>query len=328
MTTDTGNQQGQDGNQNDAAAKAAAAAAGQSDQTQNGQSDQGQQQDTQQNGSAVGDAANGTFAELDEDSRKWLEANNVKDVKGLAKQAYEQSKLLGNAIRLPGANATPEEIAAYHEKLGVPKTIEDYGFQPPEKLPEDLPYDGERAKEFATKAKELGIPKGAARSLHDWFIEKAVTDHTGLTAKAEAQMVETAKGETEKLVKQYGPVTGDQFRAQASYADRAIQELGGDNLREALKASKLVGSAQTEDGKTVNYVLNAEIFNAFAKAGRAFFKEGEVLRGDTARLNNPFEEGAGFNITEQMTLWKQDRNAALGFIRAAGKKPEDFGLTA
>lgn len=263
---------------------------------------------------------------LDPDSLKWMESNGIKDVQGLVKNAHEQSKLLGNAIRVPGPNATPEEIQTFHEKLGVPKTIEDYGVAPPADLPADLPYDGERAKTFLTKAKELGVPKTAAKGLHDWFVQQTVADFNGAAQAEQAKMVEGAKTETEKLVKLYGPVDGQQFRAQAAYADDAIRLFGGEELKQALVDSGMIGQAPGPDGKTVTFVRNAAIFNAFAKAGRAYTKEDNIVRGDAALIDNPFEDGASHNVTKQMKMLNEDRPRALANIAAAGKKPADFGI--
>jgi len=43
----------------------------------------------------------------------------------------------GEALFKPGPNATPEEKAAFNEKLGVPKTAEEYGLAAPEGVPVD-----------------------------------------------------------------------------------------------------------------------------------------------------------------------------------------------
>lgn len=74
-------------------------------------------------------------------------------------------------VRVPGADARPEDIAAFHKALGVPEKPEDYTYALPEGLkPEHINtkiIDGWRA-EF----KALGIPKATAEKL----IHKQLSD--------------------------------------------------------------------------------------------------------------------------------------------------------
>ena len=101
------------------------------------------------------------------------------------------------------------------------------------------------------------------------------------------------------------------------FGHRFLTEAGDPEAMAELKALGLLG-----DG---GVIYSAPIARLFAKAGSAFYKEGEVLRGDAARINNPFAE-ATENLTEAMRVVKEDRPQALSLIAAAGKKPADFGL--
>src|SRR5690606_27652501 len=88
-----------------------------------------------------------TFAGLEADNRDWLAKqgyNTADAVVKLGKQVYAQERLLGNAIRVPGKDATQEEREAFLNKLGRPETPDAYEFAVPKDLPEHLPYDGER----------------------------------------------------------------------------------------------------------------------------------------------------------------------------------------
>lgn len=277
--------------------------------------------DTQQNAATEEQNSEVTsyFAELPEDTRTWLEKRGVKDPVSAAKLAYEQEKLLGNAIRVPGKDAKPEEVEAFLNKLGRPENVDGYEFKPPAELPEDLPYDGERAKTFASVAHKAGLTKAQAAAIHDWFVGETVNDYKGLAEQGSQRAAETAKTETEKLVKLWGPLDGQQMKTNLSFADRALRETGGD---EVLAEFQRVGLIGTEG----NMILSAPIAVMMSKIGAALYKEDDVLRGDPGRLNNPFEEGAGHNITAQMQMIRQDEGLARSYIAAAGKKPEDFGL--
>lgn len=261
------------------------------------------------------------FADLDADTREWLAKREIKDPLAAAKLAHEQSKLLGNAVRVPGKDAKPEEVEAFYEKLGRPKTADEYDFKPPENLPEDLPYDGERAKSFAGLAHKIGLTKAQAAAVHDWAASSAVEDYKSLSTQRTEQEVAIAKGETEKLVKLWGPLDGETMKINLSFADKALREVGGDEALAEFQRVGLIGS----DGAVIK---SAPIAVMLAKMGQTLYKEDDVLRGRPDRLNNPFADGKDHNVTAQMKLIREDREQALTMIAAAGKKPEDFGLKA
>lgn len=310
MTIDATNDGTQ--NQNDEAARAAAeaAAAGAAKDGQTG--DDGK-------GSAVDFAQ--AFAELEPESRAWLEKQGFLGADGakrLGQHVINQEKLLGNAIRIPGKDAKPEEREAFLNKLGRPEKAEGYEFAVPKDLPESLPYDGERATEFKTFAHSIGLTQAQAAQMHDWYVGRTVADHGNAGKAAQNRMTEKAKAETAKLEKLWGPLDSPTAKANLEFGHRFLTNAGNAEVMADLKAHGLVG----EDG----IILSAPIAQLFANAGAALYKEGEVLRGDKGRIDNPFADKTE-NVTEQMRLVKGDRGLALSLIVAAGKKPEDFGLS-
>lgn len=284
-----------------------------------------QNQDDKGKGTGEGspDAGAGAdpFTELETDTREWLTKREIKDLKGLGKLAHEQSKLLGSAIRVPGKDAKPEEVQEYLNKLGRPEAPDKYEFQVPKDLPEEVPYDADRATEFKQLAHEIGLTQAQAQRLHDWVAKNAVGDFNVSQEASNQRKVETAKSETQKLIKLWGPLDGDTMKANMSFADRALQLAFPPEALSALQQAELIG----QDGKVVQ---SAPLAIGLANIGRALYKEDTVLRGDPDKMNNPFVDGPGFNMTEQMRMIKADQQTALAFIAAAGKKPTDFGLTA
>lgn len=279
-----------------------------------------------ENGSvfALDDAA---FTELDKDSRGWLAQQGYATDKGftpqtvakLAKQAREQEKLIGSSIRVPGPNASQEEKDQFLAKLGRPEKADGYQFKVPEGLPENLPYDGERANAFKSMAHQLGLTPAQAASIHDWYVGSVVEDFNGQSEVARAAQEERARAETDKLVKAWGPLDGDTFKTNMELAHRFIDTAGDQSVMAELKRL----GAISEDGM----ILSEPIARLFAKAGTAFYKEDGVVRGKRTALNNPFDRSSkDFNETQQMLLVRRDPDTAYALIAAAGAKPEDFGL--
>lgn len=301
----------------DAAAVAAAAATAAKPDTQS-QEDGGKKAP---DGSSAAPAAD-VFAELDADTREWLQKREVKDAAAAAKLAREQAKLLGNAVRIPGKNATEEEKAEFLNKLGRPETADKYEFVAPKDLPAELPYDGEKAAKFKAKAHEIGLTQAQAAVIHDWFIEDQKGEYLHVAEDRVEELKQTAKAETDKLVKLWGPLDAPTAQANLEFADRFIMttvgEKGWDEL-ERLGAVQRVG-----DTRVVTSAVMAELF---ANAGMSLLKEGELVKGSNAVMGNPFADGPNFNMTAQMQAVQADPQHARSLINAAGKKPSDFGLT-
>lgn len=70
------------------------------------------------------------------------------------KSYHEQDKAMGRMVRIPGADAKPEEVAAFREKLGVPKDTTGYAAPKLEGL------DAERWGRWAGLAHKHGLTPG------------------------------------------------------------------------------------------------------------------------------------------------------------------------
>lgn len=260
------------------------------------------------------------FAGLDADNREWLtKAGYVVDGKfdaaKLAKQTFNQEKLLGNAIRIPGKDATQEERDAFLNKLGRPAKADEYKFELPKDLPAELPYDGEVAKAYASEAHKLGLTKEQATGLHDWFAKQQVETFKGYSGAQAAEKTGMAKAAVGELEKEWGPIDGETAKANLEFADRVLGEADPQTLIDLQKFG-IIGPGKE--------IYSASLAKLFAKVGSALYKESGILRGNPSRIGNPFE-GEG-NLSEQMKVVKDDPAHALALITAAGKKPADFGL--
>jgi len=261
-----------------------------------------------------------TFANLDADTRGWLQKGNLdKDPAALAKKAFEQEKLIGGSIRVPGKDATKEELDAFYGKLGRPDKADAYEFAVPKDLPKDLPYDGNLATSFKQKAFELGLNPTQAAAIHDMFVGYQVDTFGKLSGDAAAKTQERATKAAAELVKLWGPLDGPTAQANLEIADQVFTKApGGQELLADLKAIGLVGPNKE--------ILSPSIAKFLAGIGTALYTEDGVLRGRPDEVDNPFADGASFNATKQMQIYKADPDRARSLIAAAGKKPADFGL--
>lgn len=75
-----------------------------------------------------------------------------------------EAKIPEGYVKVPGENATPEEIAAFHKVLGVPDDPAGYGFDAIE-LPDGVEFDAERAAAIAPIMQKRGITPQAAKEL-------------------------------------------------------------------------------------------------------------------------------------------------------------------
>lgn len=271
------------------------------------------------NGAFVFDAGK-AFEGLEADNLEWLQKANLRDdPKALAKHAHNQEKLLGNAIRVPGKDATPEERDAFLNKLGRPAKADDYQLAAPKELPEGLPYDGELATAFKGKAHELGLTAAQAAGLHDMFVAYNVNAYTAAVEGSVEQLKGKAQTATETLTKLWGPLDGDTAKANFAIADRVFALApSGTEVLEELKGLGLVGPNKE--------ILSAPIAKMLASIGNALYAEDSVLRGNPQAVGNPFKDGDDFNLTAAMAAVKADPDNARSLIAAAGKKPAEFGL--
>lgn len=257
----------------------------------------------------------------DEGTREWLSKKGVKSVADLAERTREQERLLGSSIRMPAEDATEEERSAFLEKVGLarPEKAEAYEFQVPEKLPEELPYDAERASRFKEKAHELGMTQAQAAGLHDWFTGETVSEFEGSQGAAADKIEERATAHTASLEKLWGPLDGDTAKANLEFADKALM-VGGPELQIELQDLGVLGPNKE--------VLSLHLATTLASLGAAIYTEDGKINGNPALLDNPFADGEKHNLTNAMKIYKSDPGRALELIAAAGKKPEDFGLKA
>lgn len=124
---------------------------------------------------------------------------------------------LGKNVKVPGDDASEEEIAIFREKIGVPKDPKEYGIEKPS-LPEGVPYDETLDTDFAENAHKAGLTKKQVEMVRNWYLERysnAMIDQMADQQKSLADAKAT-------LAKEWG--TGKAFESNIALAQRTLKK--------------------------------------------------------------------------------------------------------
>lgn len=155
---------------------------------------------------------------LDKSLSKFLEEDNFNVSKAL-KSLQNAEKLIGKRLD----EADPEMLESVLDKLGVPKSADEYEISAEEGISED------KIKEFKELAKEAGISKSAAQKLFDKL--NASPD--------EATQLAHEKMRIEKQLTQLKEEFGDKYDIKKEAANKALELFGSDTLKQEIATSGL-----------------------------------------------------------------------------------------
>jgi len=185
---------------------------------------------------AGGDAGNQDWrSALPEDirSEKVFESIKGKDITEalpvLAKNYLNAQRLVGaDKVVIPGKDATPEQLAEFRKKIGVPEKPEDYAVTPPEGV-DPASLNQEVLSKWRTRMHEAGITKAAA--------EKIINDYLADEVALTTQSAEQKAKQQQEWVTQLREAFGDKFDAKINIAQYALKEFGSENLVKWLEES-------------------------------------------------------------------------------------------
>lgn len=270
---------------------------------------------TGDNGSAP-EAAKSWLDGLSEGNRKLAETKGWTADDGLEKAFSSYAELeskIGDNLRVPAPDAPKEEWDKFHSRLpedmrpvSSPDTLT---YKLPEGLPEDLPYNEDLANASKQWAVELGASAKVAQGYHDKFASLMADSHKAQQA-AVAQKVEAT---FDDLVKDFGPVDSEPFKAKLAGAERAMDKLG---LKEAFKETGVL----LPDGT----LTNAQIARALAAVNDKMFGEDTIEIGGLSVGGNPFKKlpDGSRDVSAISALVKSDPERAKRLAREAGENPD------
>ena len=149
---------------------------------------------------------------------------NFQDMDGFVKSYLHSQKLVGSdKIPIPNKFATDEDWNTVYEKLGKPKSPDEYKYN----LPKESKLDDDSLKAFSATAHQLGLLPKQAEGIINYYNELANASEVDTNAKAE-----TARAETEKtLRKEYGSAYKHRIHAAKNLASST---LGNDFLNNTI----------------------------------------------------------------------------------------------
>lgn len=194
---------------------------------------------------------------LREDPRFKTFAPKFKSFDDVARSAMELEEKLGSRIPIPTEKSTPEEIAEYHKKIGVPETPEGY------KLDRDpkLTYDDATEKEFRAEMHALHAPQDLAAAFY-----KRMTEGNAKAIQEFGERQVQARAATENQLKKDW---GNDYGANVETVKRGMKAYASDDL---LRAASETGMGN-----------RAEFIRLFFELGKSVREDTAATKGEAAR---------------------------------------------
>lgn len=131
-------------------------------------------------------------------------------------------------VKIPGEDASEDEVKAYRAALGLPETADLYEIERPE-MPEGMPYDEQREAQFKQFAHELSLTPTQVNKMIKWEAENATKIFNDVTEQSKAS---EAKAE-EALKTDWG----EKYDENMNQAKRLARNVGGEEFTKWLNDS-------------------------------------------------------------------------------------------
>jgi len=153
-------------------------------------------------------------ASLSDEVRADKSLENINDIESLAKSYVHAQKMVGaDKIPVPNKFATEDDWKAVYEKLGRPKTAEEYKFN----LPEDQKVDEAALKNFSTQAHKLGLLPGQADGMVKFYNE--------MIGNELAQADSIATSQREKAITELKTEWGQAYDQKLQQANNVVADV-------------------------------------------------------------------------------------------------------
>lgn len=170
-------------------------------------------------------------ATLPEDMRAEKSLADVKDIVTLAKNYVNTKKLVGGSVRLPGDDASEEEVAEFYNKLGRPESPDKYSKLDKSSLPEGTEWNEELESSYYQWAHAAGLSDKQANAMLQKYNEFTQAHAKNQEQSGSIKMAEAA----ESLRKQLGSA----YDQTVSMAKRFFKQNADEEVAEFVESSGL-----------------------------------------------------------------------------------------
>jgi hypothetical protein len=208
----------------------------------------------------------------------------------------------------PGADAKPEEIAAWRKEQGLPETADSYVKEM--KLSEGLVLsdaDKPLVESFAKQAHEAGMPQDAFNRVVDWYYETQDA-MAAERADQDATFHDTSLAE---LAQEWGPETKKNQRAIANLIESLPGGLAPDGI------GSLLLMARTPDGRLVGD--HPGILRGLVQWARDLNPESTVVPPGTVNAASAIETEMNQIAAVRAKAYQGDRDAHRQYYGYDGK---------
>ena len=203
-----------------------------------------------------------------------------KDINGAAKSYAEMRKQLDSRLKLPGDDSTDDDWSDFYNKSGRPDNVEGYEYKSSEDMPEDVPWDEDKAQGMLQMAHDLGLSKRQTNKFMKRMEASAVDVYNQIKASnndsKKAEMEASITALKEELGGGYQEFLGNSNWALENFADAKTKQAIKDNLGNNLGVIKMFG----EIGKQLRPKEGVETSGSEMVVDSSGLSEASQIRSD------------------------------------------------
>jgi len=175
----------------------------------------------------------GPLEGLSEEYRNHKALRGFKSHDEIAKSLIETQKMVGeNRLKLPGEDATAEELDSFYAALGRPENADDYQLDVPDNLPVGVEFSDQDLQAFKGVFHELGLSQDQAQLAFARRNEMALAGLEQQTAER-AETYRQGQGELDAKWRE----EGRDPKAVTEQINRIIDEFGGPPIKDWLRTT-------------------------------------------------------------------------------------------
>jgi hypothetical protein len=192
--------------------------------------------------------------------------SKFKDVGALGTSYLELQKMVGSRVKVPGEDATEEDLSNFYNQIGRPEAADKYELNMP-----DANYDQNRIKAFLDQAHESGLTNKQAQAAIDFYHNMEVDGHVNTEASLQQARLDAETA----LKKEWGPT---EYAKNLAVSRRAFNRFADDDLKQFVNDTGVTNNVAMI--KFLHRIGSA--FNEPALAGSG--KDSGSIDSDSAKL--------------------------------------------